>query len=105
MVTFLFSAVTLNPKHVCFWYASPSTISFSSSSSSSFPSSLLPLQVKDDFYSFGLPWLVADVAEVYPTDYNESMNTVLTQVCALRGVELCWCDQGLSQAYPEPNSP
>jgi len=37
------------------------------------------LPVKDDFYSFGLPWLVADVAEVYPTDYNESMNTVLTQ--------------------------
>jgi hypothetical protein len=37
-------------------------------------------QAKDDFYSFGLPWLVADVAEIYPTDYNESMNTVLTQV-------------------------
>ena len=37
------------------------------------------LPVKDDFYTFGLPWLVADVAEIYPTDYNESMNTVLTQ--------------------------
>ena len=37
------------------------------------------LPVKDDFYSFGLPWLVHDVAEIYPTDYKESMNTVLTQ--------------------------
>jgi len=37
------------------------------------------LPVKSDFYSFGLPWLVADVAELYPTDYEESMNTVLTQ--------------------------
>jgi dynein heavy chain len=34
---------------------------------------------KSDFFAYGLPWLVPDVAEVYPTDYNESMNTVLTQ--------------------------
>jgi dynein heavy chain len=32
-----------------------------------------------EFFSFGLPWLVQDVQEMYPTDYNESMNTVLTQ--------------------------
>jgi len=32
-----------------------------------------------DFFRFGLPFKVDEVQELYPTDYNESMNTVLTQ--------------------------
>jgi dynein heavy chain len=40
---------------------------------------LARLPKKNDFYTFGLPWLVEDVAEIYPTNYEESMNTVLTQ--------------------------
>ena len=37
----------------------------------------IPMQ--SDFFRFGLPYKVDEVKELYPTDYAESMNTVLTQ--------------------------
>jgi len=37
------------------------------------------MPVKSEHFRFGLPFLVDEVGELYPTDYNESMNTVLTQ--------------------------
>ena len=37
------------------------------------------MPTKSDLFRFGLPFLVDEVKELYPTDYNESMNTVLTQ--------------------------
>jgi len=37
------------------------------------------LPIKSEKYMFGLPFRVDEVSEKYPTDYNESMNTVLTQ--------------------------
>ena len=40
---------------------------------------LTRLPKKNDFYAIGLPWLVEDVAEIYPTTYEDSMNTVLAQ--------------------------
>ncbi|EKX45970.1 hypothetical protein GUITHDRAFT_94428 [Guillardia theta CCMP2712] len=39
------------------------------------------LPTQSDLFRFGLPFRVDEVAEVYPTDYKESMNTVLTQEC------------------------
>jgi dynein heavy chain, axonemal len=39
----------------------------------------MPMQ--SDFFRMGLPFKVDEVGELYPTDYNESMNTVLTQEC------------------------
>jgi len=39
------------------------------------------MPVKSDFFRMGLPFMVDEVGELYPTDYNESMNTVLTQEC------------------------
>ena len=39
------------------------------------------MPVKSDYFRQGLPFKVDEVGELYPTDYNESMNTVLTQEC------------------------
>ena len=39
------------------------------------------MPVKSDYFRMGLPFKVDEVGELYPTDYNESMNTVLTQEC------------------------
>ena len=39
------------------------------------------MPLKSDYFRFGLPFKVDEVSELYPTDYNESMNTVLTQEC------------------------
>ena len=39
------------------------------------------MPTKSDFFRMCLPFRVDEVEEVYPTDYNESMNTVLTQEC------------------------
>ena len=37
------------------------------------------IPVQSDFFRFGLPFKVDEIKEIYPTDYAESMNTVLTQ--------------------------